>query len=150
MRKLVSVSLGLLLLFQVTLGQAQVSGWFKSLLSSPASPMYRLVPEEYTRWKELTRAMWRSHGVTAPIAQVADLVNTLNNNLSELSREPTGNPALYYQQEALFAYNFLRELAGQEPVVLFGDIDISWVKAQEDTLGTQETYQAWKKQAYIS
>ena len=70
--------------------------------------------------------------------EVSSLVTKIDNNLYLLKKHPT---YAVYQNEALFAYNTLRELFNKQPVKSLKDIDEPWL----NELG----YKFWKKKNFV-
>jgi hypothetical protein len=84
----------------------------------------------YEYWKQVVLAQWLTEQITSldhKVEYLAELVKRCVRNLKELPSYPI------YQQEALYSYNFLRELLQLPLADSFAEIDHAWLDAQSYT-----------------
>jgi hypothetical protein len=88
--------------------------------------------QSYTFWKNSVRTDWLSQTLSLPTLelQVGLLLETLKESLNKLMISPH---APERQEKALYAYNFLQELRGRDPVMSFNAIDYAWLHEQTYT-----------------
>ncbi len=90
--------------------------------------------KKYQISKDKLQANWEGQKLT-PLGQKADLIFLLTYRLDTLKEHPDNEQL---QKEALFNYNFLREMTRQPRVSDWKSINSSWVE--------QEDYKVWKEQ----
>ncbi len=89
----------------------------------------------YSLYKNSQRDAWIKKNITTTAQKAQDLIDTL---YIWLDISSTATPLhAFAQQEALYTYNFLRELLHAQPAALFNQIDQKWVN-------TAIAYNLWK------
>ncbi len=102
----------------------------------------------YEVWKEQKQEKWRKEGITNPLEQQDDLLFKINYGLK--------NPKdTYYFTEAVYAYNYLRELHSNDATVpqaatSLSDINKTWLESIKSGLRVQPTVELKLPKAQIS
>ena len=102
--------------------------------------------EDYKRWKSETKIQWQSALITPFARQVLTLINNIEHYTKLIMQEKNKFTQSLYQKNALYAYNFLRELLDQAPARPVTEIDRQWLdqvreEAASYQLIEQEKYQ---------
>ena len=78
----------------------------------------------YQFWKETEQYIWKKRPTMTLLKKVDFIVTTLNSYLYQL--EQTGSLDRHSQLEALYIYNFIRELLNRTKAKSFSEIDQKW------------------------
>ncbi len=84
--------------------------------------------ETYEKWKDEEAKRWLSPESGPAYVEKERLIEHTKNMLTELTEKPY---SYYYKSEALFSYNFLRELDKQPPAASISEIDKEWLNRIE-------------------
>lgn len=101
---------------------------------------------DYQQWKKIKAHNWNSDDITPDEHQSA-LICIVEDCLEELEENPGNKEAT---QEALYGYNFLRELAGLPPIESIALIDLIWLKAYDYQLWQDRIYNYWSAENYTT
>jgi Zn-dependent protease with chaperone function len=80
----------------------------------------------YSFWKERKREQWEQEK-RSPLEQLSELYKDIIYFLKEVQENPTD---ILSEREALYSYNFLRELIGLAPARSPDEMDIKWLQSQ--------------------
>ena len=98
-------------------------------------PYVCLGNELYDVWKEVKEKQWEKGNIVTLAARVSDLIENILTNLNQ----PKNNlNELDHKKDALFAYNFLKEMLGQQTIEDANNIDTVWLKQIEEIVDSYD------------
>jgi hypothetical protein len=88
--------------------------------------------ESYQLWKTKQQESWKQDKLTFP-ARARGLLSGLETNLTSLGKSPQD---AYFQTQALYNYNLLRELLGKAPAVSLPELDHQWAEEVKESINS--------------
>lgn len=98
---------------------------------------------EYDMWKAKKRSLWERDSITTLSAKKNNLLRAFNANY-DLANDPAWNDTYSFKREALFNYNYLRELFNESGAKTLEESNRSWLAQVGYELWKQNRQESWK------